>query len=352
MKSGCKPRIALVLGDPAGIGPELLARLLAEPETGHAADLLVIAGHRAFEEGMRSAGCQPRYAEAGTLERLDFSAGLPLLHDPGGLPDNDEWHGRIGADSGRYCLQTLSVALELTRRGITDALVFGPLNKHALHMAGMQSSDELHWFAQRLAHDGPVCEFNVLDDLWTSRVTSHIALKEVPAMITREGVLKAIGLIHDTLLKSGCATPRIAVCGLNPHNGDNGSFGREEIDIIAPAVEQARSCGLTVEGPFAADTIFLKVQGGRRDYDAIVTMYHDQGQIAMKLMGFSRGVTVQGGLPVPILTPAHGTAVDIAGSGVADAGAIRAAFSLACDMAKTGLQQMTQTGCSSTGPLM
>jgi 4-hydroxythreonine-4-phosphate dehydrogenase len=154
------------------------------------------------------------------------------------------------------------------------------------------------------------------------------------------------------LVKSGCATPRIAVCGLNPHNGDNGSFGREEIDIIAPAVEQARSCGLAVEGPFAADTIFLKVQGGRWEYDAIVTMYHDQGQIAMKLIGFSRGVTVQGGLPVPILTPAQGTAVDIAGSGVADAGAIRAAFSLACDMAKTGQQQMPQTGCSSTGRLM
>jgi 4-hydroxythreonine-4-phosphate dehydrogenase len=341
MKSGRKPRIALVLGDPAGIGPELVARLLAEPRTAHAADLLVIAGRRPFEEGMRIAGCQSRYAEAATLERPDFSAGLPLLHDPGGLADGGEWHGRVGADSGRYCLETLSVALDLTRRGVTDALVFGPLNKHALHMAGMQTSDELHWFAERLGHHGPVCEFNVLDGLWTSRVTSHIALKEVPALITREGVLQAIGLIHGTLLHSGCATPRIAVCGLNPHNGDNGSFGREEIDIIAPAVEQARSCGLAVEGPFAADTIFLKVQGGRREYDAIVTMYHDQGQIAMKLMGFSRGVTVQGGLPLPILTPAHGTALDIAGMGLADAGAIRAAFALACAMAQTRQKQIS-----------
>jgi len=140
-------------------------------------------------------------------------------------------------------------------------------------------------------------------------------------------------LIHSALTRSGCGQPRIAVCGLNPHNGDHGSFGREEIDIIAPAVEEARAVlGPCVEGPFAADTIFLKVQGERREYDAIVTMYHDQGQIAMKLMGFWRGVTVQGGLPLPILTPAHGTAFDIVGRGAAHAGASVAAFQLACRM--------------------
>jgi len=332
--NGAKPRIAAVLGDPAGIGPEVIAKLLATPGVTEAADILLIADRDEFEEGMRIAGCPIRYAVASDPRHPAFTAGVPLLYDYRGASSGPFERGVATAKGGRYSLDTLTAALDLTRQGITGAIVFGPLNKHSLHQAGMGSSDELHWFAERLRHDGPVCEFNVMDGLWTSRVTSHVALREVPALVTREGVLQAIMLIHAALARSGCARPRIAVCGLNPHNGDHGSFGREEIDIIAPAVEQARAAlGPEIAGPFAADTIFLKVQGERREYDAIVTMYHDQGQIAMKLMGFWRGVTVQGGLPLPILTPAHGTAFDIAGQGGAHAGATVAAFRLACRMA-------------------
>jgi 4-phospho-D-threonate 3-dehydrogenase / 4-phospho-D-erythronate 3-dehydrogenase len=169
----------------------------------------------------------------------------------------------------------------------------------------------------------------VLDGLWTTRVTSHVVLKDVPALITRERILAAIDLAHTTLRDGGTASPRIAVCGLNPHNGDDGSFGREEIEVIGPAVEEARARGYPVTGPFPADTIFLKAS----DFDAIVTMYHDQGQIAMKLMGFSRGVTVHGGLPIPIATPAHGTAFDIYGKGSAEIGATQAAFDICVAMA-------------------
>jgi 4-hydroxythreonine-4-phosphate dehydrogenase len=177
-----------------------------------------------------------------------------------------------------------------------------------------------------------VCEFNVLDKLWTSRVTSHVSLKDVSGLVTREAVTQGIELLMSAIRRAGVAAPRIAVCGLNPHNGDNGSFGREELDVIGPAVDEARSRGLPVEGPFAADTIFLKLQGEHPAYDGVVTMYHDQGQIAMKLMGFWRGVTVQGGLPFPITTPAHGTAFDIAGQGIANPGAMQRAFELACRM--------------------
>jgi 4-hydroxythreonine-4-phosphate dehydrogenase len=197
----------------------------------------------------------------------------------------------------------------------------------------MKTADEMHWFVDQIGFTGPVCEFNVLDGLWTSRVTSHIAHKEVAA---QQFLVDQLDAARDAFigdLRSGMAKPRIAVCGLNPHNGDKGSFGREEIDIIGPAVEAARARGVPVEGPFAADTIFLRVQGEQRQYDAVVTMYHDQGQIAMKLMGFWRGITVQGGLPMPILTPAHGTAFDIAGQGKANPGAMLAAFKLACRMA-------------------
>ncbi|SFV12939.1 4-hydroxythreonine-4-phosphate dehydrogenase PdxA [Pseudoduganella namucuonensis] len=329
------PLLAVTLGDPAGIGPELIARLLAEPGTLAAARILLIADRAELEHGMALAGRKVGFKLAPYLDTLDFSEGLPLLHDFRGATAGG-FERRVATEKGgRYSLDTLDVALDLTRRGVTDAILFGPLNKSSLHLAGMAHSDELHWFAEKLDYHGPFCEFNVLDRLWTSRVTSHVALSRVPSMLSQEGVLEAIGLIDAQLRLSGVAEPRIAVCGLNPHNGDNGSFGREEIDIIAPAVERARAAGMLVQGPFPADTIFLKVQGECPEYDAVVTMYHDQGQIAIKLMGFSRGVTVQGGLPIPITTPAHGTAFDIAGQGIANPGATIQAFQLACRMGAT-----------------
>jgi 4-hydroxythreonine-4-phosphate dehydrogenase len=171
-----------------------------------------------------------------------------------------------------------------------------------------------------------------LDRLWNARVTSHISLAEVAPRITRQGVLRGLELTDHSMRNAGFDRPRIAVAGLNPHAGDGGNFGREEIDIIAPAVEQARSEGVAAEGPFPADTVFLRAKGGA--FDAVLTMYHDQGQIAMKLMGFDRGVTLLGGFDFPICTPAHGTAYDIAGQGVAGIGATRAAVLLAADMAQ------------------
>jgi 4-hydroxythreonine-4-phosphate dehydrogenase len=332
MNPNARPRIAMLLGDPAGIGPELIARLLADPAARRDADILLVADRAEFEAGMRVAGCKIDYRCTDAAGPLDFSAGLPLLYDYRGATAGAFERGVAAPKGGRYSLDTLAVALDLTRRGATDAILFGPLNKSSLHLAGMGHNDELHWFAEQLGYTGRFCEFNVLDGLWTSRVTSHIPLKEVAANITEEGVVGAIRLIDAELRRSGVRQPRIAVCGLNPHNGDNGSFGREEIDVIGPAVARARSEGLPAEGPFPADTIFLKVQGERREYDAIVTMYHDQGQIALKLMGFWRGVTVQGGMPIPITTPAHGTAFDIVGRGVANVGATRQAFELACRM--------------------
>ena len=329
-----KPRLAVVLGDPAGIGPELVARLLAAPGTLQQADILLIADRGELDRGMEVAGQRTPYRLAKSAAEADFPAGQPVLVDYRGDTQGAFERAVATAQGGCYCLDTLARALEATQRGEADAILFAPLNKGALHAAGMHTSDELHWFAEQLGFDGPVCEFNVLDGLWTSRVTSHIALKDVPAQITPQGVTQGMELIHRALVRAGIAQPRIAVCGLNPHNGDNGSFGREELDVIGPAVAAARARGLPVEGPFPADTIFLKVQGEQRQYDAVVTMYHDQGQIAMKLMGFWKGITVQGGLPIPILTPAHGTAFDIAGQGKANPGAMLAAFGLACRMAQ------------------
>lgn len=150
---------------------------------------------------------------------------------------------------------------------------------------------------------------------------------------------KAIGLIDDTLRLAGVKEPRLAVAALNPHGGEGGLFGREEIEVIAPVVAQARAEGINASGPFPADTIFLRARGGA--YDAIVSMYHDQGQIAMKLMGFERGVTVQGGLPIPITTPAHGTAFDIAGQGRANPNGLWQAYQIACRMGANSAERRT-----------
>jgi 4-hydroxythreonine-4-phosphate dehydrogenase len=161
-----------------------------------------------------------------------------------------------------------------------------------------------------------------------------VPLKDVSALITVDKVAEGVALLYTGLRTAGLATPRIAVCGLNPHNGDGGAFGREEIEVIGPGVELARSRGFPADGPFPADTAFVRaIRTDGQGYDGVLTMYHDQGQIAMKLMGFERGVTVPGGLPMPIATPAHGTAYDIAGRGIANQGAMANAFALACRMA-------------------
>lgn len=325
-----RPRIAVTMGDPAGIGPELVARLVARPETHVRARLVVVGQPREFEEGMRIAGLDVPYRVC-TRERDFGDAGDPVDVLACGAAGTAFARAQVNADSGRDALATLEAALTLTARGGTDAVCFAPLNKAALHAAGMAHADEGEWFRSQLNAPGPAGELNVLDGLMTSRVTSHVALRDVAALVTIDRVVGAVQLVHRTLRAMGIAEPRIAVCALNPHAGDGGNFGREEIDVIAPAVARASAEGAACLGPFPADTVFLKA----RQFDAIVTMYHDQGQIAMKLMGFSRGVTYFGGLPIAIATPAHGTAFDIYGRGVANPGAMMAAFDLVCRVAAT-----------------
>ena len=231
---------------------------------------------------------------------------------------------------GTSVLQTLDQALEFAQRNVIDAIVFGPFNKASMHLAGIGHDDELHYMAEKLGVTGYISELNNLDNIWTSRVTSHIPLKSVVENVNENRIRDAVHLIDSTLKSSGIAVPRIAVAALNPHAGDNGNFGTEEIDILIPTVNRLVKENISVSGPWPSDTVFLKAL--KSEIDAVVTMYHDQGQIALKLLGFDRGVTVQGGLNFPVTTPAHGTAFDIAGKGIADVNATRKAFELACKM--------------------
>jgi 4-hydroxythreonine-4-phosphate dehydrogenase len=238
--------------------------------------------------------------------------------------------GQVTAAAGAGARAALTQCLEAVKRGDIDAICFAPLNKLAMKKGGMHFEDELHFFADYFGVTDYFCEFNTLGTLWTSRISSHIPLADVAQYVTGDRIKAAARLTYRTLQCAGFANPRVAVAALNPHGGEGGTCGREEIDIIAPAVQDLNAEGLPVQGPYPADTIFLKARNGL--LDSIVTMYHDQGQVAVKLMGFERGVTVQGGLPAPITTPAHGTAFDIAGQGKARCEAMTQAFLLAAKM--------------------
>ena len=325
-----KPRIGIIPGDPGGIGPELIAKLLSDEEVRGKADILLIGDRHLFEMGQRQAGIEFEMtdclAEDGGWTEISGLA----LHDRETIAADNVRLAEVTIENGRSALSNLNCALEMARDGIIDAITFGPFNKAALIEAGLGHEDELHYMAEFLGVETYISELNTLNGIWTSRVSSHIALKDVPNFITSHRITEAVTLIDRTLRRSGLSRPRLSVAALNPHAGDNGNFGMEEIEVITPTVETLRHQQLNIDGPWPSDTVFLKAKAG--EVDGIITMYHDQGQIALKLMGFDRGVTVQGGIPFPVTTPAHGTAFDIAGTGTADVGATRAAFDIACDM--------------------
>lgn len=330
MKTTNKPKIALILGDPNGIGPELAAKLIGEKQTSAQANLVIIADKKVLEEGMRIGGVKFDYRVAETITDSLFSDDSPiLLTNPVFEGDNSE-RGQVSEVSGKYQLDCLTQGIELCTRGLVDSMCFAPLNKEAMHQAGLTHEDESGLFLDLLDHKGDFGLLNTLGSLWTSRATSHVSHRQVSELLSEESVIIATRVLNKALRASGKSNPRIAVAGLNPHAGDGGMFGSEEIDIIEPAVRQAQQQGINVEGPFPPDTIFLMGRDGK--YDAIVTMYHDQGQIAMKLMGFDHGVTVHAGLPYPVTTSAHGSAYDIAGQGIANVRALKEAFLLACSM--------------------
>jgi len=309
------PRIGLVLGDPAGVGAELAAKLLQRLRPEEIAAITVIGDARQLDAGARIAGV-PR-AEVAIADRANADPQAIAL-------------GRASVEGGRAALDNFTAALELARAGAIDAVCFTPFNKQALRLAGNRHEDELRFAVEVLGWPGPVGEFNILDRLWNARVTSHVPLSQVASLLSVARIVEAIVLTDSTMRRAGFPTPRIAVAALNPHAGDGGAFGREEIDLIAPSITAVRQRGIEASGPYPADTVYVKARDGA--FDAVLSMYHDQGQIAMKLLGFSRGVTLLGGLPIPVTTPAQGTAYDIAGRGLAQPDALGQAFALAAAM--------------------
>ncbi len=324
-------RIALAIGDGGGVGPELAAKLLAHPDM-QGRDIAVTGDARVWRMGMGHAGID---LDLPVIGADDLSGGLPsghvLIDLPGSAPADFKL-GESSPETGAASLANFAAVLRLAKAGLADAVMFTPFNKHSMRLARPSYVDEIGFIDAILETGRSGREFNVLDEVWNARVTSHIPLREVAGALSVERILNSIRLTVEAMEGAGKASPRIGVAALNPHAGDGRNFGDEDDDIIAPAVALAVAEGLNVKGPIPSDTVFVRAIRG--EFDAVQTMYHDQGQIAMKLMGFDRGVTLIAGYGFPIVTPAHGSAFDIAGQGKADLGATLAAARLGFDLAK------------------
>ena len=322
-----KPTLGVLLGDACGIGPEIVAKLTGRAEIYDTANVLIVGDQRIFRMGQKIAGLTQPVAVTDDLDSVRFETGRPVLFDYPTISDDEVTVGKVNPKSGAAVFKTLSFILEMALAKKIDGFIFAPFNKEAMILGGMPYHSELDFFKEKFNRPDIPGEVNVMDDLWATRVTSHIGLAQVSALITRDNVLRTIRFMDGVLRTFGIKSPRLAVSALNPHAGEGGMFGPEEQEAIGPAIGMARKEGIDAEGPFPADTIFLRIKPG--NFHAVVSMYHDQGQIATKLLGFDRGITVHGGLPIAIATPAHGSAFDIAGKGIANPEGITRAFLVA-----------------------
>jgi len=334
-----KPIIGLMLGDVTGIGPEISAKLLASGKPDELARVVVIGDARVLDLGIHDAGVKLGYRVHPTVDAIRWPAETLPVVDLGNIDPARIKQGESSAESGRLTGETLKYMIDLALMRKIDGICFAPLNKGAMHQGGWKFNDEHQMFAKLTGHAGFFGEMNVIKEFSTFRVTSHVALREAVNLVTPERIESAIRLADDTLRAAGCAKPRLGVAALNPHNGENGLFGDEEIRIIRPTVDKMRAAGVNCTGPISSDVIFIKATRG--EFDGVVMMYHDQGQIATKLLGFNKGVTVTAGLKTVFTTPAHGTAYDIVGQGCADPGALEHASSdlaqLASSKSESGL---------------
>ncbi len=323
-----KINIALLLGDPSGIGPELVSKLLSKEITENA-NIVVIGEKNILEGGNKISGSSQNLKYVNSFDQINFQEGNKFFLDIANGKNHNYKLSECSKESGESVLSALNLALELAKQNKIHAINFGPFNKTSLKLGGNKYSDELHLMAEKLEVKNFFCEFNVIDNFWTARVTSHIPIKEVPDHVKKEKIIKPIKLINEAMKLNGIKSPRVAVQALNPH----AEFGTEEKDEIIPAIEEAKKMGINADGPLPCDTSFITAYKNK-NHDCIVGMYHDALQSGLKAFGFDRGVTVQGGLPVPITTPAHGTAFDIAGKNVANLEPTLNSFKIALTMAE------------------
>lgn len=329
------PAIGITMGDAAGVGPEIIAKTLADPAWYAKCRPLVIGDASIMRRAMALVGSPQRLrvvdgAASRQAEAVEASAPYLDVDDLGLLAPDDVPFGTLSAKAGDAAFRYLERANRLALDGVIDAICTAPLNKEALHAGG-------HTFpghTEILAELSGTTEFAMMltaPQLRVIHVTTHIGLLDAIQRVTPERVHTVIRLAHETLVRAGIARPRIGVCGINPHAGENGLFGYgEEERLIEPGVRQAVAEGIDVSGPLPADTLFFRAARG--DFDIVVAMYHDQGHGPIKVLGLEAGVNITVGLPYVRTSVDHGTAFDIAGTGTAEDGSMRAALDAAIDL--------------------
>lgn len=336
------PRIALTLGDVAGIGPEVVARACSTAE-GVGWCVPVVVGHpEVLRQALRLVGSPlpvVEVADCRSAAAVPYPQALACWN-PSSIAAQEIPRGRNDARAGRAAYDYLVGAARAARAGEVQAITTAPLSKAALHLAGLDYPGHTEILAEfcgvsdfaMMLHIPARAEDRHPYGLSVVHVTLHTSLRSVPDLLTTAGVSEKIALVSRFTQALGCARPRVGVCALNPHAGENGLFGDEEARIIVPAVEAQRAAGVQVSGPWPADTLLQRAVGG--EFDAVVAMYHDQGHIALKLLGFQNAVNVTLGLPLVRTSPSHGTAFDIAGQGEADPAAMLTAMQVAAKLSR------------------
>lgn len=324
------PLIAITVGDYNGIGPEVTLKALRDEELRRSFRPLLIGPHRVFEEVNRALGNAVPLVRVKSLSDLPAD-GIPILEPPD-CPEIFREPGKLSSDAGHVAGRAIEVAARLALENKVSAVVTAPVTKQALALAGYDLPGQTEMLA-RLTNARHFAMMLVGGGLRVALVTTHCALSRVPSLLSHSVIVEKLLVVDRSLRKDfEIEHPKVGVCSLNPHAGEGGLFGREEIEIIRPAIEEAQSQGIDVEGPFAADTLFAKWEAVL--YDAYVTMYHDQGLIPLKMRSFGRGVNFTAGLPILRTSPDHGTAFDIAGKYIADAGSMKEAIRLAVHLAQ------------------
>jgi 4-hydroxythreonine-4-phosphate dehydrogenase len=314
-----RKKIAITIGDPAGIGPEVALRAVLNDEVMDLCNPLIIGDKPVLEE---------------TAQALDISIDLGAYDvlGTGEIKGRDFQKSRTDAANGRACVSYIRKAVELAQLRIVDAVVTAPITKESIRMAGFPWPGHTELLAELTA----TADYAMMlcgGPLRVILVTIHRPLRDVPGLITRENVFKTIVLAEQACRMMGIGNPQIAVAGLNPHAGESGLFGSEEIDEIAPAVQEAWGRGIPVSGPYPADTLFHRAYQG--EFDVIVSMYHDQGLVPLKMIAFDTGVNVTIGLPVIRTSPDHGSAYDRAWKGIANPSSMIEAVKFAVSLSRS-----------------
>ncbi len=342
LPDGGLPLIAITMGDPAGIGAEIAIRAVVEPEVLARCRPVIIGDSQVLADAIGYTGV------CAQLRNLDDAAdaanlnGVINMVDMGNVDMSKHAYGKINADAGKAAFKYIHTAIELAMAGKVDAVVTGPIHKESLNLAGYDYPCHTEIFA-KLTRTRDYAMMLIDQGLRVVHATTHVSLRKACDLVTRERVFAVIKLAHEAMLDLGLRNPRIGVAGLNPHSGEGGLFGTEEIDQIYPAIRDAVNLGLIVEGPVPPDTLFAKTRAGQ--YDVAVAMYHDQGHIPLKTVGFSldaktgkwtsvSGVNVTLGLPIIRTSVDHGVAFGKAGEGRANPQSMIDAICLASQMSK------------------